>query len=101
VNGSLGDTAEGLMASDLYEHFAARGLDFDQSFQNYVLKDKKTKRRLAEVDMLLVNGTIAMAAVKTSPKARQYAIEKGFYMIELSGGTVRINVPEDFSPKTW
>jgi hypothetical protein len=141
VNGSLGDMAEGLMASDLYEHFEARGLDFDQSFQNYVLKDKKTKRRLAEVDMLLVNGTIAMAveaktamtrgdvdkheerleilrrvpnslfanrklygamaAVKTSPKARQYAIEKGFFVIELSGGTVKINMPEDFSPKTW
>jgi hypothetical protein len=139
VTGSLGDMAEGLMASDLYEHFEAQGLDFDSSFQNYVLKEKKTK--LAEVDMLLVTGTIAMAvetkttmtrgdvdkhekrleilrrvpnslfanrtlygamaAVKTSRKAREYAIEKGFYFIELSGGTVRINVPEGFSPKTW
>jgi hypothetical protein len=42
-----------------------------------------------------------MAAVKTSPKAREYAIEKGFYVIELSGDAVRINMPEGFSPKTW
>jgi hypothetical protein len=141
VNGSLGDLAEGLMASDLYEHFEVQGLDFDQSFQNYVVKDKKTKHRLAEVDMLLVNGTIAMAveakttmtrgdvdehekrleilrrvpnslfakrklyaamaAVKTSPAAHKHAIEKGFFVIELSGGTVKINMPEGFKPKTW
>jgi septal ring factor EnvC (AmiA/AmiB activator) len=61
LNGSLGDMAEGLMATDLYEHFEAQGLDFDSSVQNYVLKEKKTKVKLAEVDMLLVNGTIAMA----------------------------------------
>jgi hypothetical protein len=141
VNNSLGDMAEGLMASDLYEHFEAQGLDFDQSFQNYVVKDKKTKRKLAEVDMLLVNGTIAMAvevktsmtrgdvdkheermeilrretssffdnrklygamaAVKTSSAAYKYAIKKGFFVIELSGGTVKIDMPEGFSPKTW
>jgi hypothetical protein len=43
----------------------------------------------------------AMAAVTTSPKAREYAIEKGFFVIELSGGTVRINMPVGFKPKTW
>jgi Holliday junction resolvase-like predicted endonuclease len=141
VNGSLGDMAEGLMASDLYEHFEAIGLDFDQSFQNYKVKDRKTRRTLAEVDMLLVNGTIAMAvevkttmtrgdvdkheermailrnkpnslfanrklygamaAVKTSPTARKYAIQQGFFIIELSGSMVKINMPEGFKPKTW
>jgi hypothetical protein len=141
LNGSLGDMAEGLMASDLYEHFEAQGLDFDQSFQNYKVTERKTKRVLAEVDMLLVNGTIAMAvevkttmtrgdvdeheermdilrripnslfakrklygamaAVKASPAARRHAIEKGFFVIELSGGTVKINMPEGFKPKTW
>jgi hypothetical protein len=141
VTGSLGDMAEGLMASDLYEHFEAQGLEFDQSFQNYKVKDRKTKRTLAEVDTLLVNGTIAMvvetkttmtrgdvdkhekrmdilrnkpnslfanrklygamASVKTSPAARKHAIEKGFFVIELSGGAVKINVPEGFKPKTW
>jgi hypothetical protein len=141
INNSLGDMAEGLMASDLYDHFNALGLDFDQSFQNYVVKDKKTRLNLAEVDMLLVNGTIAMAvvvkttmtqgdvdkheermtilrnkpnslfanrklygavaAVKTSPAAREYAIQQGFFVIELSGGAVKINMPEDFTAKTW
>jgi hypothetical protein len=133
--------AEGLMASDLYEHFEKQGLKFDVSLQNYKVKDKKTGSLLAEVDMLLVNGTIAMAveskttmtrgdvdkheermnilrnkpnpllgkrkmygamaAVKTSSKARKYAIEKGFYMIELSGGMVKIEMPKGFKPKTW
>jgi hypothetical protein len=133
--------AEGLMASDLYETFAALGLDFDQSFQNYEVKDKKTKRILAEVDKLLLNGTIALAAevkttmtrgdvdkhitrmeilrneptsvfarrklygamagVKMSKKARQYAIDKGFFVIELAGDTIKVDMPEGFKPKTW
>jgi TPP-dependent indolepyruvate ferredoxin oxidoreductase alpha subunit len=141
VNNSLGDMAEGLMASDLYETFAALGLDFNHSFQNYEVKDKKTKRTVAEVDKLLVNGTIgmvvetkttmtrgdvdkhiarmerlrrepnsifanrklygAMASVKTSRIARQYAIDNGFFVIELTGNTIKINMPEGFKPKTW
>jgi TPP-dependent indolepyruvate ferredoxin oxidoreductase alpha subunit len=141
VNNSLGDMAEGLMASDLYETFAALGLDFEHSFQNYEVKDKKTKRTVAEVDKLLVNGTIAMvvetkttmtrgdvdehetrmerlrrepnslfanrklygamASVKTSRMARQYAIDKGFFVIELAGNTIKIDMPEGFKPKTW
>jgi hypothetical protein len=141
LGNSLGDMAEGLMASDLYETFAALGLDFDQSFQNYEVKDKKTKRTVAEVDKLLVNGTIgmvvetkttmtrgdvdehetrmeilrnkpnslfarrklygAMAGVKMSKKARQYAIDKGFFVIELAGNTIKINMPQGFKPKTW
>jgi phenylalanyl-tRNA synthetase beta subunit len=141
VNGSLGDMAEGLMASDLYETFEALGLDFDHSFQNYKVKDRKTKRKLTEVDMLLVNGTIAMAVevkttmtqgdvdgheirmdvlrhepnslfanrklygamagVKMSPQARKYAIDKGFFVIELTGNTIKVDMPDGFTPKTW
>jgi hypothetical protein len=141
VNNSLGDMAEGLMASDLYETFAALGLDFDNSIPNYRVKEKKTKRKLAEVDMLLVNGTIAMAVevkaamtigdvskhenrmwilrrepnslfanrtlygamagVKMSEKTRQYARGKGFFVIELTGNTIKIDMPEGFKPKTW
>jgi hypothetical protein len=141
VNQSLGDMAEGLMASELSEKFAALGLDFEHSTQNYKVKDKKTNRTLAEVDVLLVNGTIAMvvevkttmtqgdvddhetrmdilrnepnslfcnrqlygamAGVKISPTARKYALEKGFYVIELTGSTIKIDLPEDFTPKTW
>jgi hypothetical protein len=141
INNSLGDMAEGLMASDLYETFEALGLDFDQFVQNYELKERKTKRTLAEVDMLLINGTIAMvvevkttmtrgdvdkhikrmeilrqkpnslftnrkmygamASVKKSRIARQYARDKGFFVIELAGDTIKIDMPEGFKPKTW
>jgi TPP-dependent indolepyruvate ferredoxin oxidoreductase alpha subunit len=141
VNNSLGDMAEGLMASDLYESFKAHGLDFNQFTGNYKLKEKKTGRTLTEVDMLLVNGTIAMAVevkttmtegdvdkhetrmnilrresnslfanrdlygamagVKMSKVARQYAIDKGFYVIELTGDTIKVDMPEGWEPKTW
>jgi hypothetical protein len=56
-----------------------------------------------EPNSLFGNRTLygAMAAVKTSSSARNHAIEKGFFVIELSGGTVKIDMPEGFSPKTW
>jgi DNA repair exonuclease SbcCD ATPase subunit len=142
LNNTLGDLAEGLMASDLYEKFEAIGLDFDSSIPNYELKEKKTKRMLAEVDMLLLNGTIAMAvevkthmtqgdvnkhlkrmvtlrrelpnslfanrtlygamaSVKASKAAREYAITHGFFVIELTGDIVKIDTPTGFKPKTW
>jgi predicted AAA+ superfamily ATPase len=141
INNSLGDMAEGLMASDLYEKFETRGLEFDHAFPNYTVKDKKTKLKLTEVDLLMVNGTIAMAVevkttmtrgdvdkhetrmdilrrepnslfinrvlygamagVKMSDEAREYAIEKGFFVIDLTGNMVKIDVPTDFTPKTW
>jgi hypothetical protein len=105
------------------------------------VKEKKTKRKLTEVDMLLVNGTIAMAVevkttmtdgdvdkhetrmdilrhepdslfvnrtlygamagVKMSPQAREYAIDKGFFVIELTGNTIKVDMPDGFKPKTW
>jgi hypothetical protein len=60
VTGSLGDIAEGLLASDLSGKFAAIGLKFDYTIQNLKVKDKTTELCIAEVDNLLVNGTIAM-----------------------------------------
>jgi hypothetical protein len=63
VNNSLGDIAEGLMASDLHEKFAALGLVFEHSFKNYEVKEKKTQRKLAEADILLANGTTVMVVV--------------------------------------
>jgi hypothetical protein len=141
VGNSLGDIAEGLMASDLYETFRTLGLDFHNAIPNYVVTEKNTKRELAEVDMLLVNGTIAMAVetktamtigdvakhenrmellrhepnslftnrklygamagVKMSKKTRQYALGKGFYVIQLTGNTIKVDMPEGWTPKTW
>jgi hypothetical protein len=60
VTGSLGDMAEGLMASDLRAKFAALGLKFEFTIKNFEVTDKETGRDLAEVDILLINGTIAM-----------------------------------------
>jgi predicted AAA+ superfamily ATPase len=141
LGNSLGDLAEGLMASELVETFEKRGLYFDRSFQNYKVKEKITKRKLAEIDMLLVNGTIAMAVevkttmkevdvdkhearmdllskepdslflnrklygamagVKMSTQAREYAIEKGFFVIELTGDAIKVDMPDSFTPKIW
>ncbi|MDR3303934.1 MAG: hypothetical protein LBS86_05935 [Treponema sp.] len=141
MSNSLGDMSEGLMASDLYKKFAGFGLEFDHSIQNYKLIDRKTGRKLTEVDVLLVNGTIAlavevkthmtpgdvekhearmdilrhepnslfinrtlygaMAGVKMGEEARESAIAKGFYVIELTGNMVKIDMPEGFTPRTW
>jgi hypothetical protein len=42
-----------------------------------------------------------MASVKTSRMARQYAIDKGFFVIELAGNTIKVDMPKGFKPKTW
>jgi hypothetical protein len=34
-------------------------------------------------------------------KAREYALEKGFFVIELTGNMVKIDVPAGFTPKIW
>ncbi|MDR3275965.1 MAG: hypothetical protein LBT11_01940, partial [Treponema sp.] len=44
-------------------------------------------------------GALAGAIVKKD--AREYAIQKGFYVIEQSGDTVKIEMPEKFKPKAW
>jgi hypothetical protein len=44
-------------------------------------------------------GAVAGAIVK--PEWRDYAMEKGFYVIGQSGDTVKIEVPEDFKPRIW
>jgi hypothetical protein len=42
-----------------------------------------------------------MASVKASKVARNYAVAKGFFVIELTGNMVKIDVPTGFTPKTW
>ncbi|MDR2049844.1 MAG: hypothetical protein LBP69_10355 [Treponema sp.] len=44
-------------------------------------------------------GAVAGAIVKADLK--RYSLEKGFYVIEQSGNTVKIEAPEDFTPKVW
>ena len=44
-------------------------------------------------------GAIAGAIVNES--VRSYAYKTGFYVIEQSGDTVKIDIPEDFVPREW
>jgi hypothetical protein len=44
-------------------------------------------------------GAVAGAIVKTS--VRNYALEQGFYVIEQSGDTVKIEAPQGFTPRIW
>jgi exonuclease VII large subunit len=44
-------------------------------------------------------GAAAGAIVK--PPVRNYALEQGFYVIEQSGDTVKIEAPQGFTPRIW
>jgi hypothetical protein len=55
------------------------------------LDEREDKRRLL--------GTVAGAVLNTTVK--NYALEKGFYVIEQSGDTVKIEAPEGFVPRIW
>jgi hypothetical protein len=43
----------------------------------------------------------AMAGAIFPREVKQYALKKGFYVIEQTGDTVRIDVPEGFVPREW
>jgi hypothetical protein len=43
----------------------------------------------------------ALAGAIVSKAIRNYALKKGFYVIEQSGDTVKIDVPEGFVPREW
>jgi hypothetical protein len=46
-----------------------------------------------------VSGAVAGALV--SKTVRNYILEKGFYVIEQTGDTVRINIPKGFKARNW
>ena len=50
-------------------------------------------------DKRLYHGAIAVAIIDDS--LRRFILKQGFYLIEQTGDTVRINVPEGFKPKKW
>ncbi|MDR1429125.1 MAG: hypothetical protein LBI85_02455 [Spirochaetaceae bacterium] len=43
----------------------------------------------------------AAAGAIIRQNVREYAVKNGFYVIEQSGDTVKIEVPEGFSPRIW
>ncbi|MDR1411311.1 MAG: hypothetical protein LBI91_03810 [Spirochaetaceae bacterium] len=65
------------------------------------IKRMEILRRYAEErqDTRKLLGAVAGAIVKAP--IRNYALEKGFYVIEQSGDTVKIEAPEGFSPRIW
>ena len=58
-------------------------------------------RRRADVrhDTRKFQGAIASAII--SDEVRNYILKTGFYAIEQSGDTVKINIPPDFKPREW
>ena len=49
--------------------------------------------------------TARFAALLREPKfddsVKRAVLKAGFFVIEQTGNTVKINVPEDFKPKEW
>jgi hypothetical protein len=43
----------------------------------------------------------AVAGAITSGGVKDYAVKQGFFVLEQSGDTVRISVPNDFKPREW
>jgi hypothetical protein len=43
----------------------------------------------------------AIAGAILSDSLQDYILKQGFYLIEQTGDTVRINIPEGFSPREW
>jgi hypothetical protein len=43
----------------------------------------------------------AVAGAIVPPDLRNYVLKKGFYLIEQSGDTVKIDPPEGFKPRIW
>jgi Holliday junction resolvase len=43
----------------------------------------------------------AVAGGIASEEVKAFAVKSGFFVLEQSGDTVRISVPEDFKPREW
>jgi hypothetical protein len=43
----------------------------------------------------------AVAGAIASNEVKAYAVKNGFFVLEQSGDTVKISVPEDFKPREW
>ena len=70
--------------------------DVDEHLERMeILRMKADKRK----DSRKFQGAIAGAIMHQA--IRSYALEKGLYVIEQSGDTVCINIPEGFKPREW
>ncbi|MDR0456771.1 MAG: hypothetical protein LBH20_08840 [Treponema sp.] len=60
-----------------------------------ILRQYRNKRH----DTRIIQGAIAGAIFGSAEK--QEAIEAGFYVLEQSGDTVKMDIPDDFVPREW
>jgi hypothetical protein len=137
----FGELAEHLVAPSIKEKFNELDFHFDQTATDVKFDDPETHKWIAEVDVFLENGEIAIAVeVKAKPKiedveghvrrmealrryanqkndkrqfqgavagaimgenVRRYILKEGFYLIEQTGDTVRITIPEGFKARSW
>jgi hypothetical protein len=65
------------------------------------IKRMEILRRYADErnDTRKLLGAVAGAIVRS--QARDFALEQGFYVIAPSGNTVKIDIPQEFSPRVW
>ena len=72
----------------------------DEDVDDHVIRMEKLRLYAdARGDKRRYQGAMAVAILDNS--LRRYIQKKGFYLIEQTGDTVRINIPEGFSPKEW
>ena len=141
LNNRFGELAEHLVAPSIMEKFNELGFNFDNRSLDHEIYEPGSKRIIAEIDILLENGDIAVAVeVKAKPdmkdvdehiermgllrrradkrqdmrkfrgaiagaimseNVRRYIIQSGMYLIEQTGDTVQITIPEGFTPRDF
>ena len=140
LSNRFGELAEHLVIPNIKEKFNALGFTFVQASENIRITDLEDNC-LAEIDILLENGSIVMVLeVKSKPaykdvdahikrmevirraadkrndkrvfqgaiagaimskEVRGHILKNGFYAIEQTGDTVKINIPEGFKARQW
>ena len=61
----------------------------------HILRDHRNKKR----DTRKIYGAVACAVWNSAEK--QAAIDAGFYVLEQTGDTMQMDIPEDFVPREW
>ena len=72
----------------------------DEDVRDHIQRMEVLRRRAdRRNDTRKYRGAIAGAIM--SPSVRQYITKNGFYLIEQTGDTVKINIPEKFKAREW
>jgi hypothetical protein len=72
----------------------------DDDVRDHIKRMEKLRRYAdAHQDKRKLLGAVAGAIVSEGVKT--FAIRNGFFVLEQSGDTVRISVPEGFRPREW